>query len=715
MHIHSKAVIHNRFDIHTEDIITGEKQQFHAHNIILNQAWAGSVPALNSTGWSAIRIGRGAGTLDPARTSLFSHIAQIWDGVVVAQAYSSGGNPAQYTKKFEIALESYVGETITEVGAMSSGGVLTTHAFLEDAEGNIISLTKTSTMIVTIYSTVFFSIIPSVVAGTIYQLSQNVLERQFLGLGSFVGAASCRANFHESRGPRKVLINQSPTRDASGANSSPSLVFSGPWSWTQATKVWQSPVVTMPVATGNGHVFKGVTFSSNDGRFAGVQFEDLTGYAQQVWTGVALGSGNGVKTIFPLPSLEVDPATIDIYVNNVLSDPLDYTIHQYPQLLRLNPTAGSMPSAQKAVGWLYDAATEEYMLFIGSTQTGTDRLTHYRIYPPDGTEKVISATGFTIGTNITSISVAGDHLVVVGSVAPTFSWYKKKMDAGVRLEQLANPPDLPTGSSGLTAVRMLGDFVVVAGTQSSQRHLTTYTRSGDVLTRVQTFKDIDSSVSISHLAIDPTGFYIAVSAPSLTGPLRIYKRSSIDNTLSLLPDPTGVPTGPVQKCAWFGDYLAVVGNTGLFKWFKRSGDTFTELSAPSGVPSSDVYGVAWHPSGDFLVIGTRGTGVDRIVTFLRTGDTLVKSNAPIRATTGTLEDMAFSPDGKLLGVCAGGGDENQLSVLQVVDDSYTEIEFDTAPADTLPVTADFNVNGIHKTANWTVGLSWSIQFGEPTP
>ena len=178
MNMNVDTLIHNRFDIEVKDVNTGKvRQKVVAYNIVLDALY--SKLCAGSTYFVNIHFGTGTGTLDPTRTSLFTHLGTktaVNDAFSYAMPVSSG------RKKIVLNPEEFVGSTITEVGIAysSTAANLVTHAMLEDIEGNPISITKTATDLITIYATVFATVIlPTGV--TICNLSDNYLVKYLIG------------------------------------------------------------------------------------------------------------------------------------------------------------------------------------------------------------------------------------------------------------------------------------------------------------------------------------------------------------------------------------------------------------------------------------------------------------------------------------------------------------------------------------------------------
>ena len=153
------ASIHNRFDIEVKDGITGEiTQRAQAFNIICNSFW--SRFKNNQTITSYIVYGEGPSastpsTPSPTDTTLFNRIGGI--------STTSGTPTFDFDSGVEtipgsivLGLTTSVGRTIGEVGFGYSDYYITTHALLQDLNGNPITIEKTDTNIITIYATLYF-------------------------------------------------------------------------------------------------------------------------------------------------------------------------------------------------------------------------------------------------------------------------------------------------------------------------------------------------------------------------------------------------------------------------------------------------------------------------------------------------------------------------------------------------------------------------------
>lgn len=149
------ASLHNRFLLEVIDTSTGKiRTTAEAENVVLNQMW--STYFFTSAWNSYIHYGDGKGTPSPADTSLFGYI-----GGGSSTMHQVDGNVeerwASFTKMYQLSESVAVGREITEVGiaAGSSSNTLCTHAMLKDMNGNPVSIVKSDTDIINIYSTVY--------------------------------------------------------------------------------------------------------------------------------------------------------------------------------------------------------------------------------------------------------------------------------------------------------------------------------------------------------------------------------------------------------------------------------------------------------------------------------------------------------------------------------------------------------------------------------
>lgn len=171
MKIKQQASVHNRFDVKVIDALSGDiKQTAVGYNVILNTYFSNRLLGSPSSGSPLIQIavGNGSGTPAVTDTELFNQISRK-EPITLETSYAY---PTSYiVKQIKLEANELNGHTITEVGFMHTytgglgGGTRyyrpTTHAMLQDSEGNPIAILKTDTDIVYINATFFVSYTPS--------------------------------------------------------------------------------------------------------------------------------------------------------------------------------------------------------------------------------------------------------------------------------------------------------------------------------------------------------------------------------------------------------------------------------------------------------------------------------------------------------------------------------------------------------------------------
>lgn len=159
MDIKERISIHNRFDVEVIDARTGElKRKAVGYNKILNQLYTRLLSNFSNGGYyfRCIFYGSGSGTPAATDTSLFHH-----EGAIQATTFKTEEDfehgITSMTRTIQLDEQTAVGVEITEVGIGydTTSSHLCTHAMLQDMNGNPISIEKTDTDIINIYSTVY--------------------------------------------------------------------------------------------------------------------------------------------------------------------------------------------------------------------------------------------------------------------------------------------------------------------------------------------------------------------------------------------------------------------------------------------------------------------------------------------------------------------------------------------------------------------------------
>ena len=319
MNLKQKAVIHNRFDVEVRDAKTNElKQTAVAYNIILNRWFhyltnTGGV-SYYATPLEAISVGTGTGTLDVARTALFSYLGRIIP-TTVETVYDY---PTSYiTKEIRIEADQYNGNTITEVGFMAAYYTSyyhqITHAFLQDSEGNQIAINKTDTDVVIIRGTFYVTFTCAGFGdnGVYPEPSQNGVVKWLLGIGGFPNTVSFS---------RYALQYSSDLFNNRHGSKSTNLN-----SCTRNPTTWRIdyPVITWLDTERSNHTVKTIGVNS----IGAISLPNHTMFPPIEVVKIPIGTGNGSATEFSIKAPVIIANSETIYVNNVaLTRGTDYEI-----------------------------------------------------------------------------------------------------------------------------------------------------------------------------------------------------------------------------------------------------------------------------------------------------------------------------------------------------------------------------------------------------
>lgn len=179
VNVNLNASIHNRFDFEVIDSKTGKiRKKAVGYNTICDGFWE----KLNGLTVYYLAFGGGAGTPSPSDRELFQLIGEVnvLNSGTITDNMNQKENWYSYQIKITLSETEYVGQTFTEVGCMSSDNVLTTHAMLQDMNGNPISIQKTDTDIINIYCTLFIHWSDSYANGAIIPAFGNFPNSSFM-------------------------------------------------------------------------------------------------------------------------------------------------------------------------------------------------------------------------------------------------------------------------------------------------------------------------------------------------------------------------------------------------------------------------------------------------------------------------------------------------------------------------------------------------------
>lgn len=327
----NKVKLHNKFEIEIYDKKTGETKYAFAENIVLNKCFWSDV-SFPEYVMGSIYVGRGTGTLSKTRASLFtpltfagaSNVEIVFDSDVLmhrkvkAVFDETKGNGYSWT---EVGLASYTFAT----------DYMNTHAMLKDSEGNPITIPKTNTMIVTIYATVYCELV-SPPSGHFKMLGGSrsaILRAIAYGYGSSLKPSLTGYNSMYALTTLRCLNGEPSLLGlcyAYTANFGPTI--------NNTTFLHTFPTYRFTVSQANFPI-RGVIhattrqYAKGPYYFVGATTIPCEGlYGGQTYSGVSVGTGDGVQTEFDLPVSLAKPESETIYVGGVAKTRgIDYTIH----------------------------------------------------------------------------------------------------------------------------------------------------------------------------------------------------------------------------------------------------------------------------------------------------------------------------------------------------------------------------------------------------
>lgn len=284
-------------------------------------------------------------------------------------------------------------------------------------------------------------------------------------------------------------------------------------------------------------------------------------------------------------------------------------------------------------------------------------------------------------------------MAVAHNFSPSITIYKRSGDT---FTKLPNPSITPT-NAGSSVVFSNDVTYLVVGHQSSP-FITIYKRSGDTFTKLadpSVLPGLGQAFTAYGIDFSSDDTYLAVGhgrETLETIPLTIYKRSG--DTFTQLSNPLLTPAAYVLSVAFSpgGTYLAATDDVFPFLFiYKRDGDTFTKLANPNDLPTGTGNAVAFSPDGNYLAVASGGFNPTFRI-YKREGDFFTKLPNP-----GVLPEfpysVTFSSDSNYLAV--GAGVSPRLLIYRREGDIFTKVnDPDVIPAGP-GFGVSFNPNGLY--------------------
>lgn len=292
--------IHNRFDIISRDIRTGEIEKAQAENIVLDRIYTRLCAF--ATYFDQIVYGSGTGTPTVGRTTLFNRIGnKAATTEQLIRAYPT----SQWTRSIRLGTSDNNGQMIREVGISNTTTNINTHALITDSEGNPIELEKTEFKIIDIYATVFV---------TIYDVDWGL---------KFVG-----------NGLRDYLTGNSMAAERIGLSQ---FELMGHPDWLYLTSTRTNNVAEKTVQTyarfNVQHYNKEVRYIYWDNTGLRCQIPRIGVFEGMQKNNIAIGTGDGERVSFRLPQNWVKDRTI--YIDGTPTT--DYTVSAVGAIVFDNP------------------------------------------------------------------------------------------------------------------------------------------------------------------------------------------------------------------------------------------------------------------------------------------------------------------------------------------------------------------------------------------
>lgn len=261
-------------------------------------------------------------------------------------------------------------------------------------------------------------------------------------------------------------------------------------------------------------------------------------------------------------------------------------------------------------------------------------------------------------------SHSGDYLAHLnGSTAPNITVWKRN---GVRFNKIADFT-VSTGTTyGLSWSH--DDTYLAVGATTSPR-IFIYKRSGDTFTKLFNPVSLPNSIVYScDFSYDSTYLAVGGAFSSPYSAVFVYKRSGDVFTALSFTSGTTISC-PVVKFSPDANFLAcgfASADTNKIRIYQRSGDTFTALTAPTTLPTGEVYDISWLSETVFAIVGVFAS----ILIYEFDGTTFQQQQS-ISFTSGTGYAVSYSRNKNFLAVATSQSSINYAAVYKISGNTYT--------------------------------------------
>ncbi len=699
MKAQAKVNIHNRFDIFFND-----KQVGYAENIVLDQMYTRLCG--RSTYFVNIHFGTGTGTLSASRTSLFTHLGTK---TAVNDAQSKALPTSWWRQKIVLNPEEYVGSALSEVGIAfgSTSTNLVTHALIRDMNGNVITLTKTALDVVTIYATVYVTFSTSNANLALTGMpDKNSLVNYLIGGSSFpttyFTAGLCGDLSHEQGAyPGSIVV---------GASSALS------WTADTANKKSCSNTYRFAIDAANGQL-KEFLLAANTSGGPNVIYRLLlpaTGiYAGLDIEGASVGTGDGLTTKFKLPSKNINADSVVVYVDgtptSVTPEYIRSDVYAKPVLPDYAPSSATNYKSSAVLS--RDGAVVAQINYAGNPKMSVwDKFGHAYVIRPS-----VSDIASLQDYSDTSPALSGNGLVLAKIDTTGVKIHVYDWDAGSRTWAKRTAPSAVDGTGNNDLYRLNYDGTVLIQKVSVSPYYRVWDWNAG--TSTWTLRTAVSGLSsIADIDISQDGLTMAIlgwSSPYLhvydwSGSAWIKRADVPSNTVA------GSTFYDVRFSADKKTIVCGFSSAPRFSVIDWDSDTSTwsRRADPTDAPVTYAISAAVSDDGAVVVLAHEDTSPRATIYDWINGAYVKRAGMPGGVTgSGYVFTGDVSTDGDT--IVFGKGGSSGARVLQG-EDTWIQAVFASAPATGAVITADYTVNGIHKTAQRVIDLYAEITFGEVT-
>ena len=673
MNFNASVKLHNKFEMYVKDIRTGrERLVGTAYNMVLNAMWTQIISDRRSP-FDYICYGRGTGELTPDRTALFSQIAQV-SSTRVEEVYSS--DSGYIKEKIELSPSTAVGETITEVGIRGYSR-LVTHALLKDAEGNPISFTKTDTDVVTIYATLYCKI--SVTSPLGFSQSQVSYGAAYY----ILNYGYITTNIKVGRNPMPLdvdSINAAGINDASAASKSASRI-----SFDVATAT-ESYKVRFEIADANLFI-KEIQVADT----ASIIVPESSLIGKVLYENVQLGTGDNIKTKFLLPSPYIETPLVDVKVNSVA---VSYTIERKPRIAlscgtnHSNGGSGfsSYPSVVYPTPWGNKwIGNGEYKVMYGKVHRGY--LRQYGMFSP-------SVGSFPDKPHYSSKSSSQPIFLNTEPICvlPANVWVDYSTDQAKSI--LSRFGDI-TPSTGV--MTQDDQFLIYSDNSAGYVRLAKKAADGKY-NRVGT-----SQAGGSGRYTYQNNFITADGNHAVLSGYHGLVIVSLDRINETITQEVYDSTYQIAVCNYNGKiYTFAAGN---YKIYELVSGVFTLTYSGSYGNTMSLYGGGLVGDGLCLISDSNIVNA-KFIKLLPDGVQYYAPQSPLSHSVTSVTNIIT--DGSSVFYC--GIDRSARTFY--VDDSEVFVTLATPPTDTESVTVSYKTEGIHKTDQFVLDVTFSVSYAE---